>query len=182
MHCSNALALHSGSACVCILLLPERIISYLYVLETLLVLAFCVGQMFHQAITTCLSVYRPRAGILLEVRRRRYWYFQQSTERSVSAWLVVVIPFQKVVSQYTTGIQREQFLSFLSILEARCPILELKSPVDWRRQKRSALALAHAETNASWFLQSDREAFDAAVKEQIGGRQGLYCDPKSICI
>ena len=73
-----------------------------------------------------------------------------------------------------TGIQREQFLCFLSLLETRCPIHELKSPVDWRRQRRSALAAEHARTNVSWFLEANQEEFEKEVKELIGNKQGEW--------
>lgn len=41
---------------------------------------------------------------------------------------------------YQGGLQREQFLEFVALLEARMPIVELKSPIDYRLQQLKSMA------------------------------------------
>jgi len=41
---------------------------------------------------------------------------------------------------YQGGLQREQFVKFIELVEARLPIVELKSPIDYRLQQLKAMA------------------------------------------
>jgi len=61
--------------------------------------------------------------------------------------------------------------SFLSLLEARCPVIELRSSVDHRRLKQAA-SLEELNRPRAWFLESEREAFEQAVLNATKGATG----------
>jgi len=73
---------------------------------------------------------------------------------------------------YQHGIQRQQFLAFLSLLEARCPVLELNTPVDWRRTQRSPSSAIDLNERSSWYTSEDSALFKQAIKELIGEESG----------
>ena len=68
--------------------------------------------------------------------------------------------------------------SFLAALERRCPPIELRSALDHRRLKRAASIDDVARTR-SWYLPSERDAFERAVAQAASGKTGA---PRSLSV
>ena len=87
---------------------------------------------------------------------------------------------------YNSGVQRQAVQSFLVALASRSPVVELDSPVDWRREAQRGLALDPAQDRApgafgeveawqrwgsrakGWFVAGEEREFDEAVKRIVG--------------
>jgi len=80
--------------------------------------------------------------------------------RGSSSWFVTLVLAESLTVQ-----------SFLSLLEARCPVIELRSSVDHRRLKQAA-SLEELNRPRAWFLESEREAFEQAVLNATKGATG----------
>lgn len=75
---------------------------------------------------------------------------------------------------YQHGVARQQFLSFINLLQKRCPIVELDTPVDYRRTfveraaREQEVEVEPERFQARWFQQADRSRYDELVKSVIG--------------
>lgn len=76
---------------------------------------------------------------------------------------------------YQHGVQRQQFLGFINLIQSRCPTIELDSPIDYRRtfMNRPTLEGTNAtdETKRGWFTAADKTAFDQAAERLTAGHK-----------
>lgn len=73
---------------------------------------------------------------------------------------------------YQEGVKRQQFLSFINLIQARCPIIELDSPVDYRRTflTRQGTRNDSNEIKPAWYLPAGANEYHNAVNSVVTGQ------------
>lgn len=83
---------------------------------------------------------------------------------------------------YQHGVQRQQFLSFITLIQSRCPIIELDSSVDYRRTFLTRQALQNIpdaddapqqqeHQEQAWYLAPHRDNYLSAVDRLTQGHK-----------
>ena len=78
---------------------------------------------------------------------------------------------------YRNGVQRDRLEPFVEALKVRCPVVEMRSDIDWRE------VISHeGGGRSSWYTTEERAEFDLAITQVDFGEAGTFGFRYTACL